>query len=432
MLDLIIFGGAGDLALRKLLPSLYYLYKDDKLPKSCRITCISRAMISDDDFLKLVENKLAYFLKDDFNDTDWQAFKGLLKYQNIDLSGADDWHKLVNQLSIDPQDKNRDIIYYLSVPPTLFAPICEQIKAHQLNPEYARLVVEKPLGEDYQSAILINDVVAESFSEKQIYRIDHYLGKPAVQNIPKLRFDDGKMEEIWNKDHIKSVEITISETVGVEDRAEFLDRAGILRDMVQNHIMQLLCYVAMEKPKSFGADHIRDAKLNLINALCPIDESNIVTNSIRGQYEQGYSDGKVVPSYQQDIMLSKNKVAGDGETYVALKVNINNKRWQDVDFYLTTGKRLSARFGHIIINFKDREPLKIKIKYPLVSPNQLRIAKAYEVLILDIIKGQQTYFVRGDEIMASWKWIDKIRSVWEKTAMPMSYYKAGSKGPRLD
>lgn len=427
MLDIVIFGGVGDLSFRKLLPALYYLKIGGQLATDCRILCVSRAKIEHEDFLSRVEEKLKYFLNDDFNDEVWSDFKALLQYKNIDLDSKKDWHKLSHYLDIRCAKQDHKIIYYLSVPPSLFAPISKELKANNLNTDNARVVVEKPLGEDLKSAENINDIIRDSFEEKQIYRIDHYLGKEPVQNIPGLRFDGEGPEEIWNSDHIEDIEITVSETVGVESRAEFLDRVGILRDMVQNHLMQLLTYIAMDKPESFAADDIRDAKLEVINALCPIGEDNVESHSIRAQY--GTGDG--LNSYQDDIKLSKNKVSGIGETYVALKVYIDKPRWKNVPFYLRTGKRLSARFAEIVVNFKDREPLIISIQPLPVKEAGMRIREAYELLLFDVIKGDQTHFVRGDEIMSSWKWIDRIREAWETVNMPMKIYPSGSNGPAL-
>ena len=259
MLDIVIFGGVGDLSLRKLLPSLYYLFRDQQLADHSRILCVSRSSLSREDFLNKVENKLNVFVGEDFDQNTWGKFSEVLSYKSVDLSVSEDWHEIVSH--IDPLNANhKNIIYYLSVTPSLFAPICENLKMHGLNPGNSRVVVEKPLGEDLDSAIEVNDIIANSFNEDQIYRIDHYLGKEAVQNILHLRFSNHLMETVWSNKHIDRVEITVSETVGVEGRALFLDRIGTLRDMVQNHLMQLLSYVAMETPESLNSNDIRDQK----------------------------------------------------------------------------------------------------------------------------------------------------------------------------
>lgn len=471
MLDIVIFGGVGDLSLRKLLPSLYYLCMDGNVKKDSRITCVSRGEFTDDEFLNLIREKLEFYLGDDFDIENWKNFSEMLCYQRIDLINSEDWQGLKEYLAIDHKATIRDIIYYLSVMPALFGPICEQLKKNDLNPEYSRLVVEKPLGEDFESARKINDILSNSFAEKQIYRIDHYLGKEAVQNIMHLRFSNHLMESVWNSDHIEHVEINVFETVGVESRAQFLDRIGTLRDMVQNHLMQILSYITMEAPKSLDADDIRDQKIKIIDALEPINAGNVKSRTIRAQYDAGEINGVKVPRYLDELEPFKDKVSGTGETFVALKVNIDNDRWRGVPFYLRTGKRLESRFAEIRLKFKppsnnlydkrDSNQLIIEIQPDLTvslhmtmkqlmgaeaqlnaHQNQMdlnndheafsRIPEAYERLIQQVIKANQTYFVRYDEIMASWKWIDTIRGGWQETDQEMQYYSAGSTGPVLD
>jgi glucose-6-phosphate 1-dehydrogenase len=470
MLDIVIFGGIGDLALRKLLPSLFYLFRDGHLPAKSRILCVSRAKKTRSEFLDFIKGKLILFLGQDFDDAVWSNFSEILYYVDIDLSGKDDWYKLEQHLSSE-QLKDRDVIYYLSVTPSLFAPICAELKENNLNSENSRVVVEKPLGEDYESACAINDILANCFSEKQTYRIDHYLGKEAVQNILHLRFSNYLMEAVWNKKHIERIDIKVSETVGVEGRGGFFDRTGTLRDMVQNHLMQLLNYIALEPPKTFGADDIRDQKLKVIRKLVPIDVNNVVSSTIRAQYVAGRIGEHDVPGYLQDLKNQPYDVTGTGETFVALKVFIDNERWQGVPFYLKTGKRLDCRHAEIKITFKkpendlyhepDSNQLIIQIQPALtVSINllmkklmgtgaalnrhqnqmdlnsgdepKMRVPEAYERLLREVIKGDQTYFVRGDEILASWEWIDSIRNAWSETNLEMQEYEAGSEGPSLE
>lgn len=470
MLDIVIFGGVGDLSLRKLLPSLYYLFRDKQLPDDARILCVSRSELSRIDFLDKVEGKLNEFLGVDFEKNTWEKFEKILSYQSVDLSKSEEWNELVS--FIKPSGSNdKNIVYYLSVTPSLFAPICENLKTNNLNPPNARVVVEKPLGEDLKSAIDINKIIANSFNENQIYRIDHYLGKEAVQNILHLRFSNHLMETVWSNNHIDRVDITVSETVGVEGRARFLDRIGTLRDMVQNHLMQLLSYVAMEPPESLKANDIRDQKVEVIKALRPIDNANVGDTTIRAQYIEGEIHGKKVPGYQQEIKDQPYEVEGTGETFIALKVNIDNDRWSGVPFYLKTGKRLKSRYAEIRITFKpptkdlydemDSNQLTIQIqpeltvsinllmKQLLGSDSQLighsnqmdlngnagadvRVPEAYERLLREVIKGNQTYFVRDDEILASWGWIDGIRNAWQETDQEMQRYTAGSEGPTLN
>ncbi len=469
MLDIVIFGGVGDLSLRKLLPSLYYLFRDKQLSSKTRILCVSRSPLERDEFLNKVEEKLVFFLGADFKKGIWNRFAQILLYEDIDVSTSKDWHKLVTFLSVE--DSEKDILYYLSVTPALFSPICEHLKENGLNPPFSRVVVEKPLGEDFESAKDIGRILASCFKEDQIYRIDHYLGKEAVQNILHLRFSNHLMETVWSKDHIERVDITVSETVGVEGRARFLDRIGTLRDMVQNHLMQLLSYITLEAPKSLNADDIRDQKIKVIRALRPIDAANVAESTIKAQYTSGEVEGIKVPGYQDELRQQPYEVEGAGETFVALKVHIDNPRWAGVPFYLKTGKRMECRLAEIRITFKppasniysetDSNQLTIQIQPELtVSINLLmkqlmgtdaqlishknqmnlnnrdgdktRMPEAYERLLREIIKGNQTYFVRGDEILASWKWIDSIRNAWDVTGQEMLTYKAGSMGPSLD
>ncbi len=458
------------MALRKLLPSLFYLCRDGHLPDQNRILCVSRAKKNRAEFLDIIKEKLIQFLGHDFEEKVWTNFSETLNYLDIDLSGHDDWYKLEQYLSNTPS-KDRDVIYYLSVTPSLFTPICAKLKENNLNSEYSRVVVEKPLGEDYQSACAINDVLASCFSEKQIYRIDHYLGKEAVQNILHLRFSNYLMEAVWNKKHIERIDIKVSETVGVEGRGGFFDRTGTLRDMVQNHLMQLLNYIALEPPKTLGADDIRDQKLKVIRDLVPIDIKNVKSSTIRAQYIAGKIGEHEVPGYLQDLKNQPYDVTGTAETFVALKVYIDNERWRGVPFYLKTGKRLDNRHAEITITFKkpendlyhepDSNQLTIQIQPALtVSINllmkklmgtgaalnrhqnqmdlnsgdepRMRVPEAYERLLREVIKSDQTYFVRGDEILASWEWIDGIRQAWSEINLEMQQYEAGSEGPSLE
>lgn len=443
--DFVIFGGVGDLALRKLLPSLYFLFRDGKIPSDSRIICASRGVLPRDEFNELIELKLRKFLGSHFDDNVFTDFFRHLSYFKIDLNHSQDWQTLSAELSLSAELRN--IIYYMSVPPTLFATVCEQLSAHRLNPSYSKVVVEKPLGEDCQSALSINQLLRKAFKEEQIYRIDHYLGKKAIQDIIKMRFENKILDNVWNKDHIEKIKITVSETVGVEGRIEFIDRAGILRDMVQNHLMQILSLLLMEMPEELNDEDIRDAKVAVINALRPITETNINVNTIKAQYSDGVVDGVTVPSYQEEIT---GKAEGSGETFVALKAFVDNEKWQDVPIYLKTGKRLSDRCAQIEVIFKEVNSQKITIEIQpniefrnltdianLINEQELNeqpdahLPEAYENLIHQVIKGEQANFVRDDEILASWMWIDGIRDAWEKTNKKMIEYKAGSSGPEL-
>ncbi|MDG1707124.1 MAG: glucose-6-phosphate dehydrogenase [Emcibacteraceae bacterium] len=444
-LDFVIFGGVGDLSLRKLLPSLYYLFREGNLPIESRILCVSRADETPEAFKFKIKNKIIEFLDGDFDDEVWEKYQRILSYVKVDLYLTSDWQNLSDLLNISNTDKNRSVIYYLSVPPVLFSTVCQQINDLDLNTPFSQLVVEKPLGEDLKSAITINQLLNKSFDEKQIYRIDHYLGNPALQNIVKLRSEHPQLEAIWNKDFISKIDITISETVGVEGRAEFLDRVGALRDMVQNHLMQILCFTVMDLPKTDAADDTRDRKVDIVKAL---DVSE--RQAIRAQYISGQIEGHAVPGYLDELTPDMNKVDGSGETYVEVKTKINNDRWHGVPIHLKTGKRLSKRITEVVLHLRNGESKFIKVE---IQPNvkfmtnmhnkeiaaiemklstDKRIPEAYEFLIHEIIKGNQANFVRGDEIMASWTWIDGIREQWLNTDQEMLTYEAGSNGPVLE
>ncbi|MBT5186724.1 MAG: glucose-6-phosphate dehydrogenase [Kordiimonadaceae bacterium] len=470
-LDIIIFGGVGDLSLRKLLPSLYYLYKDGNLEQESRILCVSRKKNSRQEFLDIVGDKLQKYVSQDYDAEAWKGFSSILSYIDIDVSSSDDWYKLGGFLNISSSDNDKKIVYYLSVMPSLFAPVCRQLAANNLNPSYSRVVVEKPLGEDFATALEVNEVLRVSFQEKQIYRIDHYLGKEAVQNIMYLRFGNYMMDALWNKKHIESVNITVAETVGVERRIAFLDHVGTLRDMVQNHLMQLLTLVAMDAPESLDADNVRDEKCKVIKELRPITAKNSRENTIRAQYTSGSIHGSDVLSYQEELSRSDVDCDGDGETFVFIKANIDNERWEGVPFNLKTGKRLAGRFAEIRIKFKASEvnlfnsdkkneiiiniQPDLTVSFDMIMKKMLgdttqysahqynmdlsqgayrvvRVPKDYEKLIFEVIKGNQTYFVRDDEILASWKWIDGIRKAWAETDQEVREYQAGSMGPQLD
>ena len=347
--------------------------------------------------------------------------------------------------NIKKTDENRLLVYYLSVPPVLFSTVCQQIDAHDLNVSFSRLVVEKPLGEDLKSATEINGLLNKSFTERQIYRIDHYLGKPALQNIIKLRTEHSSLEALWNKNFIRQIDITVSETVGVEGRAEFLDRVGVLRDTVQNHLMQTLCLAAMDLPKLDATNDIRDEKVAVVKAL-----DSTKRQTIRAQYVSGKINGNGVPGYLEELTPHLDKVDGNGETYVEIMTVINNDRWDGVVIKLKTGKRLSSRMAEVMLHLKSGKGEFIKIEIQpnikfttnmknseisaieMESCNEERAPEAYEFLIHEIIKGNQSYFVRGDEIMASWQWIDGIREVWANNNQEMLTYAAGSNGPVME
>jgi len=437
-LDIVIFGGSGDLSLRKLMPALYFLYGQGKLPEDSRILALSRAGVSQDDFRAEVLEKLRIFLGSAYVEAETGAFVKLISYMSLDILDSSGWDGLADYLA---PVEDREIIYYMAVPPTLFGTVCEQLDRAKLNPAGSRLVVEKPLGEDEQSAEQVNKILSAGFRESQIYRIDHYLGKQAIQNLLAFRFEGGMIEGKWNRDYISNIQITVAETVGVEGRAAFLDRAGILRDMIQNHLMQILCFIAMDKPAKLVADEVRDEKVKTVRALCPVTGDNIRHHVVRGQYIAGESDGVSVPGYLEEIQ--ETGAEGTGETFVAVKVMIDNDRWRGVPFYLRTGKRLADRFvritvefnpgksdaGRVIIDIQPDMTIRFDDREVAGLVGNVRIPDAYEKLLGDVIAGNQAYFVRHDEIIASWKWIDGIRRAWDATGLEMYSYPAGSMGP---
>ncbi len=447
-LDIVIFGGTGDLCLRKLMPALYFLHGQGKMPPDSRIVALSRGRMDRDEFRALVLEKLRAFIGAEYEQGRAEAFSRLLDYRDLDITDDKSWEKLSHFLTETGQISAhmREVIYYMAVPPALFGTVCEQLGRQGLNQENSRLVVEKPLGEDEQSAEAVNVALSAGFREDQIYRIDHYLGKEAIQNILAFRFEDGTLEGIWNRDHIENIQITVAEMVGVEGRANFLDRVGILRDMIQNHLMQILCFLAMDKPESLTADNIRDRKVRVVAALRPVTAENIDHHVVRAQYGSGLINGQPVPAYVEEA-------PGAGETFVALKALLDNDRWRDVPFYLRTGKRLSGRFAQVVIQFRetgsnarpdkatpDRVIINIQPEMSLYfddrrmetafDANGRRIPDAYEKLLGDVIAGNQAYFVRHDEIIASWRWIDGIRRAWADSNIDMHNYTAGSMGPQ--
>ena len=460
--DFLIIGGDGDLALRKLYPALYSLWDRGSLPADVRILSIARRDLSQDEFLKLVRtwfdgSKSAA----QFSDESWSAFSSKLEYSMQDATSSEGLAGLRQQCLNDPQ---RDLVVYLATPPQIFAPICGALEGAGLVRPNTRIVVEKPLGQDRESFLAINDQLTRIFDEQQVYRIDHYLGKETVQNLLALRFANMLFEPVWNSNNIDHVQITVTETVGLEGRADFYDDTGALRDMVQNHMLQLLALIAMEPPGNFDATAIRDEKVKVLRALRAVPEGDSVT----GQYGDGAVKGEPVKSYGDDL--------GDGsdtETFVALKAHVDNWRWQGVPFYLRTGKRMADRRSEIVVQFKPvphnifvgREGrleantliirlqpeeyvrLLVMAKEPGIDRDKIVLREvpldlslsqafagtrrriAYERLLLDLVEGDQTLFVRRDEVEAQWKWIDEIRETWKMSGKKPKSYNAGGWGP---
>ncbi|MDI9334924.1 MAG: glucose-6-phosphate dehydrogenase [Cytophagales bacterium] len=459
--EIVIFGGAGDLSFRKLLPALYMAHLHDKLSASTRIIAIGRQDWSREAYLNFIDTHSPSFIETDaFDAAQWQSFLARLSYISMDATQATHYAKLK---AACPQSLLR--VFYLATAPSLFAQICAHLASADLIDSLARVVLEKPLGTDLASARVINTEVGRYFEEHQIYRIDHYLGKETVQNLMVLRFGNSIFEPLWRAPHIRSVQITVAETVGVGSRAGFYDGAGALRDMVQNHLLQLLCIVAMESPISLGADDVRDEKLKVLRSLKKMNVNDVKRDTVRGQYTAGACAGEAVGGYKEE-----DKVPADSrtETFVALRATINNARWANVPFFLRTGKRMQKRQSEIIIEFSEQpftifglaahhqpnrliirlQPeesiqLEMMVKEPgsgmnlnpvrlgldLQHSSDKRRAEAYERLLMDVLKGRLTHFMRRDELEAAWMWIEPILDGWEALDDKPLDYCAGSWGP---
>lgn len=462
--DLIIFGGTGDLAMRKLLPALYHRDRDGQVTGESRIIAASRGALARDDYVAMVEASLRERLKDDdFDEEHWQSFSQRIHYVQADAFEHAEWGAL-REILTGVDDRIR--VAYLATAPSLFGTIAQGLKSNGLITERSRIVLEKPLGRDYESACEINNAVGECFEENQIYRIDHYLGKETVQNLLALRFANSLFEPLWRRSTIDHVQITVAEDLGVGGRIEFYDRVGALRDMVQNHILQLVCLFAMEPPSSLDHDAVRDEKIKVLRSLKPISEDEVRANTVRGHYAAGAIDKTPVTGYLDELGGKESTT----ETFVALKLEIENWRWSNVPFYLRTGKRLAGKHSEIVVQFQDvPHSIFTEQKYK-VAPNLLRIrlqpdegvqlsvmAKepgpggfnlrpvgldlsfaetfgisypdAYERLLMEVLRGNPALFMRRDEVEAAWHWIDGIIDGWAATEQKVESYVAGSWGP---
>jgi glucose-6-phosphate 1-dehydrogenase len=462
--DCVVFGATGDLTLRKLLPALYYRFRDGQIPPESRIIAAARSDLSDDDYRGRAARALhEHLAKGDLDPDVADRFCARLCYVRLNAAEADDsgWAALTRLL-----DPERVRVFYLATSPDLYGPICGNLGTHQLAGEQARVVLEKPIGHDLPSAREINDQVGAVFTEKQIFRIDHYLGKETVQNLLALRFANTIFERLWNADVIDHVQITVAETVGVEQRGGYYDRAGALRDMVQNHMLQLMCLIAMDPPLSLAADRVRDEKLKVLRALRPIEAHEMATFTVRGQYAPGAIEGQPVPGYVAEL----DKESSTTETFVALKAAVCTWRWANVPFYLRTGKRLPDKVSEIVIQYRappfaifppdaaDWSPNKLIIRLQpeegiqlqmmtkdpgpgglRLSPTALdirfektfgmRFPDAYERLLMDVVRGDATLFMRRDEVEAAWAWVEPILEAWSARPDHPRPYPAGSWGP---
>jgi len=460
--DLVFFGGTGDLTWRKLMPALFQAFRHGKLPAGGRILAVARDEQNDE--------KYRAWLKERFqevegakrpSDEEFARFAELLHYLRMDLSQPADYGKLKAWL----EERGADTaVLYLATSPHLFPQICAQLGAAGLNGPQIRVVLEKPLGHDLTSAQEINRVVRAAFSETQAFRIDHYLGKPSVQNLMALRFGNALFEPLWRRESIANIQITLAEDIGVGTRGDFYNRTGALRDMIQNHALQLLTMVAMEPPSSHDADAIRDEKLKVLRSLKPFTEETVARDVVRGQYRAGNAAGKPAVGYLQEAKVPEGSPC---ETFVALRTEIQNWRWAGVPFYLRTGKRLAERDAQIVVNFRPTphsifpgvsQPNKLVIKLQPEDGLELHLLAAkgtgqqetltpvsldldfdkafaenrvgaYERLLLDAIAGRLNLFVRSDEQEQAWRWVEPILHAWSKDTTGPRPYAAGTWGP---
>lgn len=472
--DLILFGGTGDLVWRKIMPALFQAFRHGSLPAGGRIVGVARDDLSDDQYRALIKSRFDNVeLAKRPSEEEFSRFAALLGYLRMDLSNPADYAGLAARLQQRPADV---VVMYVATAPSLFTTVCEQIAAAGLNGPQTRVVLEKPLGHDLASNRAINNTVRGVLSEQQIFRIDHYLGKPSVQNLFALRFGNSLFEPLWRRETIANIQITIAEDLGVEKRGAFYDSTGALRDMVQNHALQLLCAIGMEPPINSHADAIRDEKLKVLRSLKPWTPETLNQHVVRGQYAAGNIDGEPVPGYRDEKGVPPDSRT---ETFVALRTEIANWRWAGVPFYIRTGKRLAGRDAHIEVNFRpaphaifkssmagsnvaNRLVINLQPKdglelhllaqgadqrsgnshargTPSLAPVQLDLdfdkrfgserVGAYERLLLDVIDGRLNLFVRSDEQEEAWRWVEPILDSWSNDSGAPRPYAAGSWGP---
>ena len=462
---LLMFGATGDLARRMLLPSLYGLDSDGLLPPELRIIGTARTELDDAGFRERANEALHEHLPEGFYSQGIaDRFLERLHYVTVDITHPPDFERLCSAVG----DPCAGVAIFLSTAPSLFKATIDGLAAAGLACPTVRMALEKPLGTDLESSREINDAVSAHFPEDRIFRIDHYLGKETVQNLLALRFANSMFEPLWNSTHIDHVQITVAETIGLEGRGDYYDQSGALRDMVQNHMLQLLALVAMEPPADFNSTAVRDEKVKVQRSLRPINSSDAEATTVIGQYARGAIDGETVPGYIEEVGHESTT-----ETFVALKANVDNWRWKGVPFYMRTGKRMPERHTEIFIQFRDvpfsifasrgatTQPNKLIIglqpdesielrlmsKTPGLDRQGVRLREipldiglanafseyrrriAYERLLLDLIEGDPTLFVRRDEVEAQWAWIDGIRAAWADKGMTPRPYAAGTWGP---
>ncbi|GGH00565.1 glucose-6-phosphate 1-dehydrogenase [Glycocaulis albus] len=457
--DMVIFGATGDLARRKILPALFHRWCDGQIPENSRIIAAAREDMSTAEYLV----RASEFVNGDKKDKAWAAFSKRVTYTAIDAHGESGGWQVIRDALKGDEAKIR--LFYLALPPSVYGPVCAAIGKHALNTPASRIVLEKPIGHDFHSARHINEAVGAVFDEASIFRIDHYLGKETVQNLLVLRFANMLLEPVWNAGGIDHVQITVAETLGAGERADYYDRAGALRDMVQNHLLQLLCLVAMEPPLSLEGDAVRTEKLKVLRALRLIRAEDAGKCLVRGQYGAGMIDGSPVPGYTDELGQPSKT-----ETFTAIRASIDNWRWAGVPFYLRTGKRMAKRRSEIIVQFKPVPHDIIRADAGVLQPNRLVIRlqpdegvklmmmtkdpgpggmrlryvplnlsyadafeadypDAYERLLMAVVRGNLALFMRRDEVEAAWRWTDAVIRAWTEGASPVHSYAAGTDGP---
>ena len=474
-LALIIFGASGDLTYRKLIPAVFDLYKQKSLPQSFAVLGVARSSFTDDSFRDKMKDGIRQFATaKDITDDELDSFSQKLHYLSISTDEGTEYSKLKERLEQLDKEENTEgnYIFYLSTPPALYPLVPKFLAEQGLNKErhgnFRRIIIEKPFGTDLKSAIDLNNSLRESYEEDQIYRIDHYLGKETVQNMLVTRFANGIYEPLWNRNYISHIEITAAESIGVENRGGYYDHSGALRDMVQNHLLQVVALVAMEPPMSIDSVSIRNEKLKIFQALRPMSNDDLFKNVIRGQYTAANIKGKYAKGYREEKDVNPDSRT---ETYLAMKLFIDNWRWSGVPFYVRTGKRLPTRVSEVVIHFKpapqklfpesvdlssDENQLVIRIQpdegillktkmklpgngYQVKNVNmdfhysQLQdtyLPEAYERLLLDCMVGDSTLYIRGDALEATWKFVQPLLDFWDKNPdAPLHGYPAGSWGP---
>jgi len=464
-IDIVIFGGTGDLSQRKLLPALFQLHRLDMANNVIKIIATGRGPLQEDKFKDSVKEKLQLFLHHKHWSEDvWKIFSSKLQYQMVEANVSDHYSELQNKISVTQADIQ---LFYLATLPSLYGQICQLLQESGAVNANSRVVLEKPIGNDLSSCHKINDQVSKVFPEEACFRIDHYLGKETVQNLLAVRFGNPLFRPVWNNQWIDNIQITVAESIGVGERAEYFLKVGALRDMVQNHLLQVLSLVAMEPPATLDPNDLRDEKVKVLRGLRKIDKNSVNEHTVRGYYATGAVDEKVVPGFL-DELGSKKSV--NTETFVAIRAEVDNWRWAGVPFYLRTGKRLRSRHSEIVIEFK-RQPFflfpntnseltnklvihlqpeenivlhtlnkkpglterlrlhSVELQLTDDDPDPDDNYDAYERLLLDAINGDQALFMRRDEVETAWKWIDTIIEAWNETDMQIQPYNAGTMGP---